>query len=565
MDAPNPLLDEIYAPLDQYRDRFAPAFAERARKLFEELFERSGVDGEENRRLVAEVSSRESARKRVGWVQAGWIAATVLVVGFGAIPVVALLLSGAVAAETVLYAIVSVAGLWLCLAKIVKAVRRRQTLKAEIDALIEQGWAQMAPLNARYRWDSLPRLIEQTLPKIHVDPYCSQERFSEMVERYGWKPPFGQNESVVLAQSGAVNGNPFVFVSVLAQEWDTEVYTGHKTISWTETEEDAEGHLRRVTRTEVLTASVEKPIPIYEKRTNVFFASQAAPNLSFNRERTNLSGSSITDRWRRKREIGSLEAFSRNLTDKSNYTIMSNREFEAMFKTVDRDNEVEYRVLFTADAQRQMTALMQDSEVGFGDDFGFEKVKRVSCVMPDHLQEFDLSTDPSRFADWDLERARKHFLEFAGEYFRHFYFGLAPILAIPAYRQTAPEEVTGIDDPRWRLAALSSLEQEALANFCGEACFKPRQSATRLILKARPLGASGTDERVEVTAHAFRCEERVEVVSVYGGDDRYHEVCVPWSEYLPVQRTRVVDIHRGTAPVGSGAYTFRDGLHAKPA
>lgn len=564
MDAPNPLLDDIYAPLDQYRERFAQAFAEGARKLFAELFERSGVDGEENRRLVAEVSTRESTRKCLGWRQAAWIVATILVAAFAAIPAAGLLLSGAVAVETILFAFASVTGLWWCGLKIAQVVRQRRTLQGEIDALIEQGWGQMAPLNVLYRWDSIPRLIEQTLPRIHVDPYCSRERFSEMVERYGWTPPFGQNESILLAQSGAINGNPFVFVSVLEQAWDTQVYTGHKTISWTETEVDFEGHRRRVTHSQVLTASVEKPVPVYAERTRLFFASQAAPNLSFNRERTNLSGTSITDRWRRKREIGSLEAFSRNLTDESNYTIMSNREFEAMFKTVDRDNEVEYRVLFTADAQRQMTALMQDNEVGFGDDFGFGKVKRVTCVEPDHLQDFSLSTDPSRFQDWNLERARKGFLEFAEAYFRHFYFGLAPILAIPVYRQTAPEEVTGIDDPRWRLSALSSFEQEALANFCGEGCFKPRRAVTRLILKARPLGACGSDERVEVTAHAFRSEERVDVVSVYGGDGRYHQVRVPWTEYLPVQRTRVVDILRGAAPDGSGTYTFRDGLHARP-
>ena len=40
-----------------------------------------------------------------------------------------------------------------------------------------------------------------------------------------------------------------------------------------------------------------------------------------------------------------------------------------------------------------------------------------------------------------------------------------------------------------------------------------------------------------MTAHGHKGVERVDYEEVYGGDGRWHDVPVPWTEYLPVQRT----------------------------
>ena len=46
---------------------------------------------------------------------------------------------------------------------------------------------------------------------------------------------------------------------------------------------------------------------------------------------------------------------------------------------------------------------------------------------------------------------------------------------------------------------------------------------------------------MNVTANGFRGEDRVDYVSVHGGDGHWHEVPVEWTQYLPVAHTtRVV-------------------------
>ena len=62
-------------------------------------------------------------------------------------------------------------------------------------------------------------------------------------------------------------------------------------------------------------------------------------------------------------------------------------------------------------------------------------------------------------------------------------------------------------------------------------------SKTDCILKARPLQKNGLSDRVAVTAYSFDTAERVDLVPMYGGDGRMHEVPVYWTEYLPVYNT----------------------------
>ena len=45
------------------------------------------------------------------------------------------------------------------------------------------------------------------------------------------------------------------------------------------------------------------------------------------------------------------------------------------------------------------------------------------------------------------------------------------------------------------------------------------------------------ESTIAVTAHGHKGVERVDHEEVYGGDGRWHDVPVPWTEYLPVRRT----------------------------
>lgn len=544
--------EDVLEPLARYRDEFREKFARLAREKFAELAKRSRVDVEANRRLAAEVgklqTEADSAKNRK--------------TGYGCLAVVGFLtaaasLAGAIAANgepgrAQAWCVSGVvAGLILGIAVIPRfraASKRVVELRALIDEKKEIAWKQMEPLNRLYTWDVTVGLIEATVPRLKFDPYFTAERLASLRGRFDWDDSFNDGKSVIFAQSGAVCGNPFVFGHYLEMKWGEKIYEGTKEISWTETVRGSDGKTRSVRRYETLRAHVTRPIPVYDERKLLLYGNAAAPNLSFSRRPSGLTGkdegfwSSVRKRWR----LNRLKAYSRDLTDDSDFTLMSNHEFETLFHAKDRDHEVEFRLLFTPAAQTQMLNLMKDSTVGYGDDFTFIKRKKMNVLFSKHLDEATLDTDPSRFFNWDYDAAFSFFVRFNESYFKAVYFAMAPLLAIPLYRQTPPREGARQGVPAD--AAASFWELESLANHYGEDEFRHPDCVTRSLLKTRVVARADGESRVAVTAYGYRGAERVDYEDVYGGDGRLHRVAVHWTEYLPVQRTSAMRLRERGAP-----------------
>ena len=293
------------------------------------------------------------------------------------------------------------------------------------------AWKLMAPLNRLFTWDVTVKLIEATVPRLKFDPYFAADRLDELHRQFDWDDSFNDGKSIIFAQSGVINGNPFVFGQYLDMEWGEKTYEGTKDISWTEWEEDEDGKSRPVRRHETLHAYVTKPIPVYSERKLLLFGNDAAPNLSFSREPSGLSGGGLCDSIKKKWRLCRLKAYSRNLDDDSDFTLMGNHEFETWFHAKDRDHEVEFRLLFTPVAQMQMLNLMKDKVVGYGDDFTFIKQKKINVLYSEHLDKATIDTDPARFRNWDYDAAASIFISFNERYFKDAYFALAPLLSIP--------------------------------------------------------------------------------------------------------------------------------------
>ena len=212
---------------------------------------------------------------------------------------------------------------------------------------------------------------------------------------------------------------------------------------------------------------------------------------------------------------------------------MSNHEFETLFHAKNRDNEVEFRLLFTSLAQEQMLELLKDDEIGYGDDFTFIKRGKINLLPSKHLSASSLSTDPEIFHDWDFDRAHLNFKNFNENYFKNLYFSLAPLLAIPLYQQTR----TYKDIYKGEIQSPpSSWEQEAIANYYGAVYFKHESSITENILKTQLVERKDGVSKVRVTANGFGGKNRVDYESVWGGDGRFHRVPIRWVEYFPVER-----------------------------
>lgn len=545
------MIEDVYEPLARYRDEFRKQFATLAREKFKELTERSGVDVKANRALVAEIKklqreadSASTKKSCYGWLMAvGFVGAAAALVG-------AVATDGTDSETHGLCILGTVAGLALGIAMIplFNAVAKLfASLESKIADNKGVAWNQMEPLNRLYTWDIPVKLIEATVPRLEFDPYFTAERLASLHTQFGWDDSFNDGKSIIFAQSGVINGNPFVFGHYLDMEWGEETYEGTKEISWTEWEEDENGRRRPVRRYETLHAYVTKPKPVYSEQKVLIYGNDAAPALSFTREPSGLTGnegglwSTIRKKWR----LSRLKAHSRNLDDDSNFTLMSNHEFETWFHAKDRDNEVEFRLLFTPVAQTQMLNLMKDTTVGYGDDFTFVKRRKVNLLFSQHLTEATIDTDPSQFHSWDYDAAFAFFVQFNERYFKDAYFALAPILSIPLYQQTRTHEEIwkGIVDGR----ASAFWEHESLANYHGEDKFAHPSCITRSILKTQVIERDGGESTIAVTAHGYRGEERIEYKGVYGGDGKWHQVPVTWKEYLPVQRTSSMGLsERGT-------------------
>jgi len=551
------LTEDVYEPLALYRDRFKAEHADNTAAFFEKLVERSGVDGDANaatmteiRALDAQLAAADSSRSN--WKALRVLFFTIVVVGFvGLVLFVLPFLSQDIELPihvdglwAAVCAAVAAGGIALIAAKLNPTIRlldeRLQSLTANRQEKIAEAQAQLAPLNRLYDWGMIAKLIQQTVPRLALDPYFSRARLDELQRYFGWDDSFNRDRSVLFAQSGEINGNPFVLAETLDFRMGTKTYRGSITITWQESESytDSEGRTRTrlVTRTETLTASVDKPAPEYSREKFLIYGNEAAPDLTFSRTPSSLSnaGDGFFSRWRMRRTVAKLEAFSRNLDDEYGYTIMSNRQFAALFQAIDRNDEVQFRLLFTPLAQQQMLNLLRDKTVGFGDNFTFVKDHMINLVRPAHLETTNITADPSLFHNYDLAAARKFFNTYSNAYFRALYFALAPVLTIPLYQQHRSHadiyaSVTGKTASFW--------EHEAIANFHGQHVFEHDESITENLLKTRSVRTDAGYTEVAVTASGFRGENRVDYVSKFGGDGRWHKVPVKWIEYISVRRT----------------------------
>ncbi len=535
------MIEDVYEPLARYRDEFREKFAALTREKFQDLTRTSKVDIRANRVLVKQIKAlREKADSaRLRKTCFAWL----LALGFlGAlVALLVLVMIGDANPEACGWSILGiVAGVvfgGIMLSRFRVVARELADFESKIESKKAIAWEQMAPLNRLYTWDMTAKLMEATVPRLAFDPYFTVDRLSSLRRDFGWDDSFNVDKSILFAQSGVINGNPFVFGHYLEMEWGEQTYTGSKEISWTEWETDVNGKRQCVRRYETLHATVTKPIPVYSEHKLLVYGNDAAPNLRFSREPSGLDGNggSFWRSIRKKRRLNDLKAYSRNLDDESNFTLMSNHEFETWFHAKDRDNEVEFRLLFTPIAQTQMLHLMQDTTVGYGDDFSFSKQNKINLLISRHLDEATIDTDPSRFSHWDYDEAAAFFQTFNERYFKDAYFALAPLLSIPLYQQMRTHEEIWKDVLGRKNS--SFWEHEALANYHGEEMFKHPDCVTRNLLKTQVVQSEEGESTIAVTAYGYRGEDRICYETVFGRDGRYHDVPIHWTEYFPVERT----------------------------
>lgn len=560
----------LLEPLKYYEQEGREKQKQNVESFFCELKERSGVDVEQNKKTVASYRQKEKeikalqkklSLKKLLRVFLFIVCAIGVFMTIGGIssPNIPLILIGILAVALPLVFIFS---------KLNKNIKNFSEFidgeKKKANELLSQAWEEMAPLNSLFTDRDTIDIIEKTLPELNFDDHFSAEREREIRELCGYSAEYNENRSVVDVLSGKYKGNPFFFERHLIHRLGDETYYGSLTITWTEHYRDSKGNSRTRVRTQTLHASVVKPKPFYHQDTVLKYFPQGAPSLSFTREglyhddKSERQIERIVKKGERKLKKKAQEALSKG----GGFTEMTNTEFDVLFDALNRDNEVEFRMMFTPLAQNNMVDLMR-SEVGYGDDFDFYKQKRTNVIHSDHAQTWNMDSAAKSYYSFDFEEIEAKFKTINEEYFKSVFFDFAPLLAVPMYQE---KPVKSLEPLKEYDVNYTIHEYETLANRMEQGLFVAPGSATRAILKARGVKRIGETDTVEMTGYSYEAFPRTDFVPVYGGDGKVHMVPVPWTEYIPNARTSYIEVGRNDKASGKeekGDRAVYHGLVAK--
>ena len=505
-------MNAIYNPLEEYEKRFRDLHHSKTKAFFEALVRRSKVNVNENKETVKQYDTcREGLAKLKRKLNLFRFLRVLMIITILLIPLV-----------------------------ILKTTPKIRALRSEIEEadkrageLLEKAFAQMLPLNSLFTDRDAISLIEETLPMMRFEDFFTIKQETDMRTNFDFSEGNEGEESTVDVLSGSFNENPFLFENKIVHTMGLETYHGYKTIHWRETYRDSSGKLRTRTRSETLHATVVKPKPFYKTQVVLSYGAQGAPDLSFSRDASHLERKSDREI---ERHIKRGEKKLKRLTDKAirendDFTSMSNSDFEVLFDALDRTDEVQFRTLFTPLAQTNMVDLIL-STVGYGDDFNFFKTKRMNKIVSNHSQGRAINLLSSEYPSYSFDIIKESFINKNVEFFKAVYFDFAPLLAIPAYQERPVHSLKPIPQTD-RL--YSGKECEALANMIDARTVVHPNTKTKAILKSSYVSSSDKIDRTLITAYSYDINERVDIVSVRGGDGRFHNVSVPWDEYLPLE------------------------------
>lgn len=528
-------------PVSAYKTTYRDEFCSAAEKLFDTAAEDAKIDIAANAALAAELyklikeHDSHSSSKSL-WLFFLWSLIIGALVWGGVIWYLfsndrLTLLHGA------LFAAFIVLGAILLFTLIIPLLRqiseKLKALEAEISTKKEKALAQLAPLYQFFDWKTCQRLLSQIMPELQFDDFLTAESLQQLESQFDLSLSEEEDISLAAADSGTFYGYPFLITRFKEFDWGTKDWSGSLTITWKTREKDADGKYYWETHSETLIATLTKPCPEFSVCSAMYAGHTAVPALNFSRSPSELSGQNgFWAELGKKRTFKRLYKFSQNLQDESNYTMMSNRDFEILFHCTDRSDEVTFRQLFTPLAQGKMVKLLNDRESGYGDDFYYAKKGKYTMIFPEHLQDADIAPMPFYSEAFDFAEVKKAFLTRSCEFFRSIYFTFAPLFTIPLYNEPRLDHETPAPGNN-----ISAAEIEAAVNFIGTKRFAHPQSITQDILSVKLLRQQQKTLHAKVSALGFKGVEHVEYVSKYGRDGRWHNVPVEWVEYIPVTKT----------------------------
>ena len=543
----------IYEPRKFYEQSLKQQYHAQAEAFFDELVKQSEVDGPANANHVKDykkslehlenIQNKASSKK----VQRGFIIFAIVLCFIAAVIFCILFHMGW---WMPLIGLVFLAGGIALIVYVVKVLNKVITglneqiasMQQKSQQLLDLCYQDLEVLNRSYDWNIPCSIMKKTTPILDLDPYFSASRFAYLVQKFGMPESLGDTTSCVGVLSGHIQGNPFVLEKDISEEIIDKAYTGSIVITWTTTYSDKDGtHTQH--HSETLTATVYHEAPQYEYATRLIYGNEAAPHLHFSRVPSGQCGDDKSlARFVKKRSKELTKKEKDDLLDddpKTNFTKMGNDKFDALFGADDRDNEVEFRLLYTPLAQKNILDLLTNPEP-FGDDFVQVKDGMLNSISSGHSQTFDYGANPVIFRNYDLKDAKKKFVDYCDTFIRNLYFDLCPIISVPLYQTYKPMEFIYENMPY----NLSNYEHEVMANGMDPEFFRPEEADPDLplILKVSKGNKSGMGDRLTIHCLYFKTTPQVDYVPKLGGDGNIHQVPVHWIQYDLVEKEMGMEV-----------------------
>jgi hypothetical protein len=550
-------MEEIYSPLNSYKNIFKEKHNENAKNFFENITSQSKVDIEANRitnkKIENNNNSTKTNNKSINKQNFLRILAFTLI-ALSTISSIIGIIKISKSIEILLFSFILIISITVIILAIVlinktklKLVELRDLEErlSEISQILHtEAEEQMRNLNSLLIENYNMELFTKTIPLVKFDKVFENKKLRLLKNKFKLncnEHSDNIEESTIYVQSGDINGNPFFIRENLEHSMGSKTYKGSIIIRWKTIEKDSDGKLKTVNHSEILYATVDKPFPQYTSATQLIYGCEAGERLSFSREPSYIH--ELSDRKKNiiiKKKAKELQKLTEKATKGgASFTALGNEEFDALFYAKDRDDESQFRLLFTPLAQQELINIIKDDDLGFGDNFTFVKRKQINYLQPKHLNKFDLKVTEDYFVGINYDNVKKNFLNYHNNYFRNIFFAFAPIFAVPLYTQNHYEEHS---DLTFEDNSFSFYQDEMIANSFDIYKIKPLESVTHNIIKTKLLSTKNDINKVNIHAWGYRTEERVEYVSKYGRDGNWHDVPVNWTEYILVERNSQMEV-----------------------
>ncbi|MDE6565815.1 MAG: hypothetical protein K2L47_01970, partial [Clostridia bacterium] len=332
---------------------------------------------------------------------------------------------------------------------------------------------------------------------------------------------------------GTITGNPFVISRELETEMGTKTYQGSLVVTWTETRRDSQGKTHTVTHSQTLVATVTKPCPYYDTETFLVYCNESAPDLNFSRKpQAHGKDDKQIERMvkRGEKKLAKIAEDDMKHGDGS-FVAMSDTEFDILFGAFDRDNENQFRLLFTPLAQRNTIDLVKDSP--YGDDFYFVKQGKLNTIYSHHGDTWDMLAGRN-ISSYSVDLAKQLFTNYNCGFFKNMYFMLAPLLNIPLYQQYKPNDMDIDLSSETNIAAR---EAEMVVNILPDNYISAKGSATQVISKVKFISSIGEVDNIMIYAYSYSVTHRTDFIPRVAGNGRTYSVPVNWDEYNPLLKT----------------------------